>query len=178
MKQLETLIPDIYNTLKSKEFTGDLNAIADQAGKEVAEAIVDAFTPYVPKKNLRMSGIGRCERAQWYGVKGYEAEEIDDEVLAWIGSEKADSLDDQSADDGDGEIPDWILDGVVDSEDSDGGSAGDDFPAAAQHLRHRPRSLLKSHSPVRWQWRLHRPKDHVPYLSKALQVSCAPENLH
>ena len=77
MKQLETLIPDIYNTLKSKEFTGDLSAIADQAGKEVAEAIVDAFTPYVPKKNLRMSGIGRCERAQWYGVKGYEAEEID-----------------------------------------------------------------------------------------------------
>ena len=79
-KSIHTVIPDIYDVMKSKDYTGDLSAIAMQAGREVEEAISNAFTPYEQKTNLRMSGIGRCERAQWYNVKGYTPEEIDGSV--------------------------------------------------------------------------------------------------
>ncbi len=43
MKSIETLVPDIYKVMESKEFDGDLNAIAMQAGREVEDAIKDAF---------------------------------------------------------------------------------------------------------------------------------------
>jgi hypothetical protein len=79
-KNINTVIPDIYNVMKSKEYSGDLQTIAMQAGREVEEAIKNAFEPYEQKTNLRMSGIGRCERAQWYAVKGYTPEELDGSV--------------------------------------------------------------------------------------------------
>ena len=79
-KSIHTVIPDIYDVMKSKDYTGDLKSIAMQAGREVEEAISNAFEPYEHKTNLRMSGIGRCERAQWYNVKGYTPEEIDGSV--------------------------------------------------------------------------------------------------
>ena len=79
-KNINTVIPDIYNVMKSKEYSGDLSTIAMQAGREVEEAIKNAFEPYEQKTNLRMSGIGRCERAQWYAVKGYTPEELDGSV--------------------------------------------------------------------------------------------------
>ncbi len=79
-KSINTVIPDIYDVMKSKDYSGDLSAIAMQAGREVEEAISNAFSPYEQKTNLRMSGIGRCERAQWYNVKGYTPEEIEGSV--------------------------------------------------------------------------------------------------
>jgi|TARA_R110002012_G_scaffold143818_1_gene302008 hypothetical protein len=79
-KSIHTLIPDVYEVMKSKEYSGDLSSIAMQAGREVEDAIKNAFEPYEQKSELRMSGIGRCERAQWYGVKGYTPEEIDGNV--------------------------------------------------------------------------------------------------
>ena len=45
MKSINTLIPDIYNVMESKQYDGDLNSIAMQAGREVEDAIKDAFTP-------------------------------------------------------------------------------------------------------------------------------------
>ena len=80
MKSINTLIPDIYNVMESKEFDGDLNTIAMQAGREVEDAIKDAFTPREDSQGLRMSGIGRCERAQWYAYKGHTPEPIKGEV--------------------------------------------------------------------------------------------------
>ena len=79
-KNIHTLIPDVYEVMKSKDYDGDLSAIAMQAGREVEEAIKNAFEPYEQKAGLRMSGIGRSERAQWYAVKGYTPEEIDGNV--------------------------------------------------------------------------------------------------
>ena len=79
-KTIDTVIPDIYETMKSKNYTGDLDTIAMQCGREVEQAIKNAFEPYEPKTNLRMSSIGRCERAQWYTVKGYTPEEIEGSV--------------------------------------------------------------------------------------------------
>jgi hypothetical protein len=79
-KTIETLIPDVYEVMKSKDYTGDLDTIAMQCGREVEQAIKNAFEPYEQKKDLRMSSIGRCERAQWYTVKGYTPEEIDGSV--------------------------------------------------------------------------------------------------
>ncbi len=80
VKTINTVVEDVYALMKDKKYTGDLKAIAKQAGDEVAFAIEQAFEPYEDKRTLRMSGIGRCERAQWYNVKGYTAEEINGEV--------------------------------------------------------------------------------------------------
>ena len=44
-KNIQTVIPDIYEVMKSKSYSGDLNAIAMQAGREVEEAIKNAFEP-------------------------------------------------------------------------------------------------------------------------------------
>jgi hypothetical protein len=80
MKTINTVVEDVYKLLSTKEYEGDLQKIADTAGEEVSAAIVDALTPRESKDGLRMSGIGRCERSQWYSVKGYEQEEIDGSV--------------------------------------------------------------------------------------------------
>ena len=79
-KKIDTVVPDVYEVMKSKDYSGDLNTIAMQAGREVEEAIKNAFEPYENKNELRMSSIGRCERAQWYAVKGYTPEEIEGSV--------------------------------------------------------------------------------------------------
>ena len=79
-KSINTVIPDVYEVMKSKDYSGDLSTIAMQAGREVEEAIKNAFEPYENKNELRMSSIGRCERAQWYAVKGYTPEEIEGSV--------------------------------------------------------------------------------------------------
>ena len=67
-KSIHTVIPDVYEVMKSKDYSGDLNSIAMQCGREVEDAIKNAFEPYEQQTNLRMSSIGRCERAQWYSV--------------------------------------------------------------------------------------------------------------
>ena len=79
-KSINTVVPDVYEVMKSKDYSGDLKTIAMQAGREVEEAIKNAFEPYENKNELRMSSIGRCERAQWYAVKGYTPEEIEGSV--------------------------------------------------------------------------------------------------
>ena len=79
-KSINTVVPDVYEVMKSKDYSGDLSTIAMQAGREVEEAIKNAFEPYENKNELRMSSIGRCERAQWYAVKGYTPEELEGSV--------------------------------------------------------------------------------------------------
>ena len=60
MKSINTVVPDVYDVMKSKDYTGDLSTIAMQAGREVEDAIKDAFTPREENRGLRMSSIGRC----------------------------------------------------------------------------------------------------------------------
>ena len=80
MKSINTVVQDVYDVMKSKDYSGDLDSIAMQAGREVEEALKDAFKPREDNRGLRMSGIGRCERAQWYNFKGYKQEDIKGEV--------------------------------------------------------------------------------------------------
>ena len=80
MKTIDTVVKDVYNLMLTQEVEGDLQKVADTIGKEVSEAVVDALTPREKQTHLRMSGIGRCERAQWYQCKGYDAEEIEGNV--------------------------------------------------------------------------------------------------
>jgi hypothetical protein len=80
MKSIDTVVQDVYDVMKSKDYTGDLNSIAMQAGREVEEALKDAFTPREDNRDLRMSALGRCERSQWYNYHGYIPEEINGEV--------------------------------------------------------------------------------------------------
>ncbi len=80
MKTINTVVEDVYKLMETKEYAGDLNKIADKIGSEVSEAVVNAMSPRDSNTGLRMSGIGRCERAQWYQLKGYTAEEISGSV--------------------------------------------------------------------------------------------------
>lgn len=79
-KSINTVVQDVYKLMKTRDFTGNVKDIADAVGDEVSVAIQQAFGEPQKTDGLRMSGIGRCERAQWYNVKGYEQEEIDGEV--------------------------------------------------------------------------------------------------
>lgn len=80
MKTINTVVQDVYNVMKSQETTGDVEKVADTVVAEIKDAFVEALTTRQDKKGLRMSGIGRCERAQWYKYKGYDEEEISGEV--------------------------------------------------------------------------------------------------
>ena len=80
MKTINTVVRDVYNLMLTQEVEGDLQKVADTIGKEVSEAVVTALTPREKQTHLRMSGIGRCERAQWYQCKGFDAEEIEGRV--------------------------------------------------------------------------------------------------
>ena len=80
MKTINTVVDDVYKMMEDKVYTGDLQKVADVVGKEVSDALVDALTAREQSTDLRMSGIGRCERAQWYSVKGYEQEPIEGSV--------------------------------------------------------------------------------------------------
>ncbi len=81
MKNINTVVQDVYNLMEKREHTGDLNKIAKTIGEEVSESVVNALTPREESTGLRMSGIGRCERAQWYGIKGYTSEPIKGDVF-------------------------------------------------------------------------------------------------
>ena len=80
MKSIDTVVQDVYDLMQSKKYAGDLSSIAMQAGREVEEAIKEAFSPREDNRGLRMSALGRCERAQWYNYHGYTPEEIKGEV--------------------------------------------------------------------------------------------------
>ena len=54
MKSIDTVVQDVYDLMQSKKYTGDLNSIAMQAGREVEDAIREAFTPREDKRELRM----------------------------------------------------------------------------------------------------------------------------
>ena len=80
-KSIDTVVQDVYSVMKHQtEHTPELEKITQKVGEEVAGALLEALTVRQPKGGLRMSGIGKCERAQWYNYHGYEAEEIEGEV--------------------------------------------------------------------------------------------------
>tara|TARA_R100001480_G_scaffold20350_1_gene30028 strand:+ start:1922 stop:2725 length:804 start_codon:yes stop_codon:yes gene_type:complete len=81
MKKIDTVVQDVYDVMKSKDYTGDLGSIAMVAGREVEDAIKEAFEPRQQNGNLRMSTIGKCERAQWYNCHGHTPEELKGEVF-------------------------------------------------------------------------------------------------
>ena len=81
MKSIDTVVKDVYDVMESKDYSGDLGAIAMTAGREIEDAIKEAFEPREQKTNLRMSTIGKCERAQWYNHKGYKSEPLKGEVF-------------------------------------------------------------------------------------------------
>jgi len=80
MKTINTVVDDVYKMMEDKVHVGDLQKVADTVGKEVSEALVDALTEREQSTGLRMSGIGRCERAQWYKYKGVDEEPIPGQV--------------------------------------------------------------------------------------------------
>ena len=81
MKSIDTVVKDVYDVMESKDYSGDLGAIAMTAGREIEDAIKEAFEPREQKTDLRMSTIGKCERAQWYNYKGYKPEPLKGEVF-------------------------------------------------------------------------------------------------
>ena len=79
---IDNLIKDIYRTLETKDFQGDLDLIALDLGKEVEEALKNHFRPVEDTRKLRLSQIGKCTRSQWYDYHGYEKAKFEPKL--WI----------------------------------------------------------------------------------------------
>lgn len=80
-KSIDTVVQDVYRLMENQvESTPELEKIAKRVGEEVEGALLEALTVRQPKGGLRMSGIGKCERSQWYTYHGYEQEPIDGQV--------------------------------------------------------------------------------------------------
>ena len=54
MKTINTVVGDVYSMMESKEYTGDLQKIADRVGKEVSDALVESFAERQKSDGLRM----------------------------------------------------------------------------------------------------------------------------
>lgn len=84
MSTIDTLIQDIYSSLRNKEVAPgiDLAQVAQELGNEVETVFLETFDPdhHGHRTGLRLSGIGRCERYQWYETHDYEAEPVKDHV--------------------------------------------------------------------------------------------------
>ena len=80
-KSIDTVVQDVYNLMENQtERTPELEKIVKQVGEEVSSSLLEALTTRQSKGGLRMSGIGKCERSQWYTYHGYEQEEIEGQV--------------------------------------------------------------------------------------------------
>ncbi len=56
MKSINTVVQDVYDVMKSKNYDGDLNAIAMQAGREVEEALKGCL--YSKRRQPRFKDVG------------------------------------------------------------------------------------------------------------------------
>lgn len=80
MKQIETLITDIYDLLSNGKEISDESA--ERFGHTLAKLIQDKMKPREPEGALRMSSIGAPDRKLWYQFNQPEkAEKIDPKVL-------------------------------------------------------------------------------------------------
>lgn len=77
MRNIDKLIPDIYNLLESKEIPEgvDLEAECERFGKQVGEVLLAQLQPEADRRGLRLSQIGRPDRQVYnaYNSVGREA---------------------------------------------------------------------------------------------------------
>ena len=78
-KKVETLVEDIYDTLK--EGAACPPYLITYFAHQCENILKRALTPHVKGTNLRMSNIGKKPRQLWYDVKGYEGEEFEGSTL-------------------------------------------------------------------------------------------------
>lgn len=74
--QIQTLIPDIQNLLRTKGWVTE--ALAEEFGRTVGSRLMEQFAPRVAKPTLRLSRMGpQCPCALWYSIHHPElAEEL------------------------------------------------------------------------------------------------------
>ena len=79
-KNIDTLIPDIYNMLEQGVDTdnAEMDKFLDDFASQVREAasIILQEGKREGKTNLRLSQIGKPDRQIWYGVKGVEGQPL------------------------------------------------------------------------------------------------------
>ena len=79
-KNIDTLIPDIYNMLEQGVDTdnAEMDKLLDDFASQVREAasIILQEGKREGKTNLRLSQIGKPDRQIWYGVKGVEGQPL------------------------------------------------------------------------------------------------------
>lgn len=75
MKNIDTLVDDIYGLLDGSALLSSVERFQDDIGK----MLVKRFGHHKRdgKPTLRMSNIGRPDRQLWYEMNGYQAEKID-----------------------------------------------------------------------------------------------------
>ena len=78
MKNLDTLVRDIYHLMETKEIDDhvDLDGVCAEFGREMAEALKDSLTPDGDRRGLRLSAIGKPDRKVYNDYHGVEGEPL------------------------------------------------------------------------------------------------------
>jgi len=82
MSDIHYVIPDLYHSLREKYVAEgvDFNEVIEQFMEEVGAALYNHYKDEKDQRKIRISGIGQCERKQWYGAHNYEQEEQPDKL--------------------------------------------------------------------------------------------------
>jgi hypothetical protein len=79
MKQIETLIQDIYDLLENRNTPEgvDVDAEIDKFGEAMKDLMKKEFLPHqYGSRKLRLSAIGKPDRQLWYSYNGYTGEKL------------------------------------------------------------------------------------------------------
>jgi hypothetical protein len=79
MKQIETLIQDIYDLLENRNTPEgvDVDAEIDKFGEAMKDLMKKEFLPQqYGSRKLRLSAIGKPDRQLWYSYNGYTGEKL------------------------------------------------------------------------------------------------------
>ena len=79
MKQIETLIQDIYDLLENRNTPEgvDVDSEIDKFGEAMKDLMKKEFLPHqYGSRKLRLSAIGKPDRQLWYSYNGYTGEKL------------------------------------------------------------------------------------------------------
>ena len=79
MKQIETLVDDVYRLMDTKAVAEGVNIekVVEDFGENVKNILINNITAHeFDRRRLRMSNIGKKDRQLWYSYNGYKGEEL------------------------------------------------------------------------------------------------------
>jgi len=83
MKQIHTLVDDIYDVLKTNKAAEgvDVDKVIDEFGDAMKDVLKRVVTENEDKRTLRMSNIGKQDLYLWYLHNDYKSENMTPQTL-------------------------------------------------------------------------------------------------